>query len=239
MKEPIFGSLAEALLQGFSRELVAKVDDKYVEEAECEPSKAYRVASLELSALQESGMELPEEIVRHLPRIISMWVETDNPTFIDQALLLCLKYRFPLINCLAVFLEDVCHRRCASLPFAARQTAKSAENSSYDYQVHLWLANLHAAGVQPKQAAMVAAHLFAKKFPWASPYKASSLKKDYHRKMRQMTVQGVSIADLARQEHQKHPYLTYRWLKIAEDFKECPPELIGTRGNETDKNEGL
>lgn len=39
MKEPIFGSLAEALLQGFSLELAAKVDGNYVEEAGCEPSK--------------------------------------------------------------------------------------------------------------------------------------------------------------------------------------------------------
>lgn len=238
MKKTVFGSLAEALLCGFNPPSPEIVNGKYDVEDQSEPRAAYEVAKAELLALQESGLDIPCDVERHVPILIGKWVETDNPTFIDQALLVCLEFRIPIIDCLTEYLKDICYRRCSSIPFASRQTAKSAENSSLEYQVHLWLANLHAAGVKPKQASMVAAHLFSKKFPWANPYKASSLKKDYHRKVRQMTVEGVSIADLARQEHQKHLYLTYRWLKIAEDFKDCPPELIGTRGNENDMSEG-
>lgn len=234
MKKPIFDSLAEALLKGFHPDLAETAIDGNGIEKHSEPRAAYEKAKAELLALRESGWDVPSDIERHVPKLIGKWVELDNPTFIDQALLVCLEHRFPIIDCLAEYLKDICYRRCASIPFTARQTAKSAENTSYDYQVHCWLANLHAAGIKPRQASLVAANLFSKKFPSAKPFLASSLQKDFHKKMKKLTSGGVSIAELAQREHAKDPDLSARWKHIADVFCDCPPGLHGMRGNERD-----
>jgi hypothetical protein len=234
MKEPIFGTLAEALLSGFNTDSFETAIDENGIENHREPRAAYEEAKAELLALRESGWDVASDVERYVPKLIGKWIELDNPTFIDQALLICLEHRFPIIDCLAEHLKDVCYRRCSSIPFAARQTAKSAENSSYDYQVHLWLANLHAAGVKARQASLVAANLFQKKFPSVEPYKASYLQKSFHQKMTEYSDNGIRLDVIAKEQHARNPDFTGLWLNIASQYSDCPPELIGLRGNEND-----
>lgn len=236
MNKPIFDSLTEALLKGFTPDLAEpEIDEKGVENFS-DPRAAYEEAKAELQALRLSGLEVPSDVERYLPTLIGKWVELDNPTFIDQALLVCLEHRFPIIDCLAEYLKDICYRRCASIPFAARQTAKSAENSSYDYQVNRWLAHLHAAGIKPRQASLVAANLFHKQFQNVEPYKASYLQKSFHQKMVQYSTEGIRLDVIVKELHIKRPEFTALWLIISNQYSDCPAELIGLRGNERDIN---
>jgi hypothetical protein len=205
-----------------------------INEAYSEPKQAHDLAKAQLYELQESGWDMPDDVYRYLPRLIGKWIETDNPTFIDQALHICLEHSFPIIACLNECLKDISYRRYLSLPFAPRQTAKTAAKSSYDYQVHLWLANLHAAGVKSKQASLVAAHIFSKKFPNIPTFKACTLQKAFHTKMAEYSHNGTRLDEIAKEQHIKHPYLTIRWLNIANAYKDCPQELVGLRGNESD-----
>lgn len=107
--------------------------------------------------------------------LVTRWLETNDPAFMDHALIYCHDHRLPVLPCLMAHVVDAVRLRQtwekAQMPRAQRETIKGKA-----FQI---MANLLARGITKSHASEIAAI-------WTGdvagkPIKASTLEKDYNK----------------------------------------------------------
>ena len=147
--------------------------------------------------------------------LVTRWLETNDPAFMDHALIYCHDHRLPVLPCLMAHVVDAVRLRQtwekAAMPRAQRETIKGKA-----FQI---MANLLARGITKSHASEIAA-IWTKDVARRA-MKASTLEQEYNKTnwpKFEAALRAVSDADS-----------NARWLAFAKSAREITDRERGNR----------
>ena len=184
-----------------------------------------------LDEMREHGYDLAKAVAAFVGR----YEKTRNPHFLDIAAHLCDEAKKPMGATLQAFMAEESRKRL--FESGSGGTAKSAIRELKIEPVFVLMANLIFRNVPLHLAASKAARWHNEKFFSESPYKASTLEKEYVKNFRSKTY-ADGYGDATTRENEffsswsKYPQTEEQeaiWKKLITDLPECSPDELGER----------